>query len=107
MPRRVLNGRPKHKMEVTKYQETIDFEMGAIRNKVLQKVVLLNFNIFILPLENNPLRQGIEERLRAKNVNVNHRAIAWEITPEEVMKVLLVSRRTAQEYKRIMQVMKS
>jgi hypothetical protein len=99
MPRRVKNGRPKHKIKTTRYQELLDSMSKSVRSRVLQKLLILDFVIFECPRELSPQRQDIQKRLLAKRKNDINMNVCDEMTLEEVMEILKVSRRTAMEYK--------
>ena len=69
----------------------------SIRNRVLQKLVLLWYNLWLY--QDSELRQTIERRLMEKGLNPRLKAnYVYEVKPEEVMKILNCSKRTAVEY---------
>lgn len=107
MPRRVKNGRPKHKIKTTQYQELLDSLSGSVRSRVLQKLLILDFVIFVCPRNLSPQRQDIQKRLLVKRKNDINMNVCDEMTPEEVMEILHVSRRTAMEYKVVLTRLRS
>ena len=107
MPRRVKNGRPKHKIMVSQYQELLDSMSHSVRSKVLQKLLILDFVIFECPRNLSPQRQDIQKRLLEKRMNDTNMNVCEELTLEEVMEILKVSKRTAMEYKEALRRLKS
>jgi len=69
----------------------------SIRSKVLQKLVLLWYNLWIDG--SSELHQAVKQRLIKNNLNPKFKVnYAYEVKPKEVMKLLNCSRRTAIEY---------
>jgi len=67
----------------------------SVRNRVLQKLLLLYFNLWGFETE---LHEKVEKRLADKKLVHDKASFAYEITPEEVSEVIGCSRRTAIEY---------
>jgi hypothetical protein len=87
----------KHKLRVSGDEKTNEFFnklSRSIRNKVLQKLVLIYWNLWWR--EKNELHQTVEKRLNGlPHDGVN---FAYCLKPEDVMPIIGCSRRTAIEY---------
>mgnify|MGYP001065651556 CR=1 FL=1 len=68
---------------------------GSVRNKVLQKLLLLAFQ---LKRSETELYKGAAKRLVEKKLLLNLASIAYELEPEDIMGIIGCSERTAIEY---------
>jgi hypothetical protein len=68
----------------------------SIRNKVLQKSVLVYYNFFYETEGENGKR--LKERLSQRRLPWNKGNVAYSLLPEDIMQVLSCSERTAKEY---------
>ena len=66
----------------------------SVRSKVLQKLLLLWFNVY----SKNVLRRKLVERLVSQGIAVNRVNLVRVLTPSDVMPMLHCSKRTAIEY---------
>jgi hypothetical protein len=72
---------------------------GSVRNKVLQKLLLLKFLLIVgIPGYEEALRGPMERRLKEKGLPVNDSNLVYDLKPEDIMPLIGVSRRTALEY---------
>jgi hypothetical protein len=102
--RKAESGKAKHKIDVKQYEELIHSLEGSIRSRTLQKLFILNFVIFQTP---SSYREDILKRLYDKGLMEMNVNIVYELTVKEVMEILKCSKRTAEEYKRILEEVKS
>ena len=95
-------GRAKHKMRLSDSRdprlEEILF-LKSVRSRVLQKLLILDFAIFVCPRNLSPQKDEIMKRLLAKGRDSINMNVCEEMTLEEVMEIIKVSKRTAIEYK--------
>lgn len=72
--------------------------LGSIRNKVLQKLLIVYNYYFMKPQQ--PEIDAIMERARKKNPNYVYSKInlVYALKPKDVMPIIRVSERTAYEY---------
>lgn len=75
---------------------------GSIRNKVLQKLIILWYNACWTP--QSKLGKRLRARLRRKEWPISPDRLAKELTLEDVMELLHVSKRTAREYRDALQI---
>lgn len=75
----------------------------SIRNKVLQKLVLLFCNFWLS--REQPLYQEITKRLNEQGLSNDLCNIVYELKPEDVMPIIGCSKRTAVEYIQALRVL--
>ncbi len=75
--------------------------LGSIRNKVLQKLVILACYY----LWNFPANPNAQRLLKDKNLLPMVENVVNEIPLEEIMRILHVSKRTAMEYKHALSIL--
>ena len=74
------------------YQTTL---FCSIKNKALLRVAVIYYN-FYFDTSTGPLK-AVKMRLLEKKLSITNAAIAFEMTPSDVMPFLGCSKRTAQE----------
>ena len=67
----------------------------SIRSKSLQKLLLLNFSLWVY---DTGIKSLIEKRLTDKGYQTNRSDMFYEVTVDEIMQILSCSKRTAQDY---------
>ena len=90
----------KHHLQIdASEQETAfihKFVFRSVRNKVLQKLLLINYNLFYET--QNPILERINKRLHEQHILSNKSNISWELKPEDITDIIGCSQRTAKEY---------
>lgn len=69
----------------------------SIRNKVLQKLVLIWFNAFYS--REMELNKRLSKRLAEQGLPHSKENLAFALTPEDIMEIIHCSKRTAIEYR--------
>lgn len=72
------------------------FVFKSVRSKVLQKLLLIWYNLFYS--ERNQMQERIYKRLKEQKLPRDRVNIVWELKPKDVMDVIGCSSRTAKEY---------
>jgi hypothetical protein len=73
--------------------------LGSVRNRVLQKLLVVWWNVFY-DMNNSPVAINAFKRSREKKpyISFNEGNVAYALHPEDIMGLIKVSRRTAWEY---------